>query len=105
MFPDHSYPRAFKAKKPVVFLTARVHPGETPASFFLEALIRILISNDPRAETLRKNFVFKIVPILNPDGVYEGHYRLDTFGKNLNRSYLDPSPETEPSIFAVKTYI
>ena len=27
---------------------------------------------------LRDRFVFKIVPMLNPDGVYRGYYRLDT---------------------------
>lgn len=29
---------------------------------------------------IRKYFVVKLVPMLNPDGVYNGHYRMDTFG-------------------------
>ena len=33
-------------------------------------------------------------------GVFHGHYRTDTRGMNLNRVYLDPSPELHPSIFA-----
>lgn len=40
---------------------------------------------------LRKHFVFKIIPILNPDGVYRGYYRLDTKGQNLNRYYTNPT--------------
>lgn len=50
-------------------------------------------------------YVFKIVPFLNPDGVHNGHYRSDTFGSNLNRLYLNPSPDTEPTIYAVRKLI
>ena len=40
-----------------------------------------------------------IIPILNPDGVFRGHYRQDTRGNNLNRSYSCPCPLNEPSIY------
>ena len=36
-------------------------------------------------------------------GVFHGHYRTDTRGMNLNRVYLDPSPELHPSIFAARS--
>lgn len=49
--------------------------------------------------------MFKIVPFLNPDGVFNGLYRSDTLGHNLNRVYLNPRLDTQPSIYAVRKII
>ena len=54
---------------------------------------------------MRKNYVFKIIPLLNPDGVYRGYYRLDTKGNNLNRFYKNPKLDEQPTIFATKKII
>lgn len=88
----------------VVFLSARVHPGETPSSYVMNGMISLLMAkSDPVAVMLRKNFVFKIIPMLNPDGVYRGNYRTDTKGVNLNRVYLNPSPTDHPPIYAARS--
>lgn len=109
MFPDcpntTKRPHQFRNKR-VFFLSSRVHPGETPAAFvFLGFLDFILKPDDPRARILRDLFIFKLVPILNPDGVQLGHYRTDQFGVNLNRMYLDPDFDRHPSIYAAKSLI
>lgn len=54
---------------------------------------------------IREKFVFKIIPILNPDGVYRGYYRHDTKNQNLNRYYSHPTPEAQPTIWATKQAI
>lgn len=54
---------------------------------------------------LRKNYVFKIIPTLNPDGVSRGYYRLDTLGQNLNRLYSEPDKKMQPTIWAAKKAI
>lgn len=40
-----------------------------PGQFAFLGFLRFLISDDPRAALLRQQFVFKMVPMLNPDGV------------------------------------
>lgn len=104
-FPNqNSEPRCFSfPNKEIMFISARVHPGEVPAQHTLKGIIDLLLDpKDPRARELRKRFVFKIIPMLNPDGVYRGHFRMDEFGKNLNRYYLEPSKVFQPAIFATK---
>lgn len=34
--------------------------------------------------------MFKIVPMLNPDGVIVGNYRTNLAARDLNRTYRDP---------------
>ena len=91
------------AGKRVVFISSRVHPGEVPSSFVFDGVIDTLTrEDDPRAKALLDLFVFKLVPMLNPDGVARGHYRADQLGVNLNRCYISPDPAREPTVFAAK---
>ena len=97
LFPYHEgdiEQRSHVINKPTIFLTSRVHPGETPASYVLNGILNFLLNEkSDQAKVLLKQFVFKIIPILNPDGVYRGYYRLDTKCQNLNRYYLSPTIE------------
>jgi len=83
-------------------ISARVHPGELPASHIMNGIINFLVGDDPRAVALRDEFVFKIIPIINPDGVYRGFFRSDQLGNNLNRFYINPSPTEQPTAYAIR---
>jgi murein tripeptide amidase MpaA len=73
------------AERPAVILSGRVHPGESNASWIMEGLLDFVTSDDAIAKELRERFVFKIVPMLNPDGVIVGNYRCSLSGFDLNR--------------------
>uniref|UniRef100_A0A182FDX2 Peptidase M14 domain-containing protein n=1 Tax=Anopheles albimanus TaxID=7167 RepID=A0A182FDX2_ANOAL len=107
LFPDEQAQRChtFRDKK-IVFISSRVHPGETPASFVLNGFLSMLLDRKSIvSQTLRRMYVFKVIPFLNPDGVYNGLYRSDTRGHNLNRVYLGPCHETQPAIYAARKLI
>lgn len=91
--------------RPSIIISARVHPGESNASYMMHGILEFLTSDHPHAVTLRDCFVFKIVPMLNPDGVIHGNYRCSLAGMDLNRRYLDCSPDLHPTIVALKNLI
>jgi len=68
-----------------IILTSRVHPGESNASLMMDGTLEYLVSEEEGAKYLRDNFVFKIIPMLNPDGVIVGNYRCSLSGLDLNR--------------------
>ncbi len=93
------------SKRLGVVLTARVHPGESNSSFIMHGIIDYLTSDTPEAEALRKKFVFKVVPMLNPDGVINGNYRTSLAGVDLNRRWDKPDADLHPTIDAVKKMV
>lgn len=62
-------------RKPCVVISARVHPGEAPASWMMRGILDFLTGDTMEAQRLRALFVFKFVPMLNPDGVVFGNNR------------------------------
>jgi len=62
----------------------------------MHGFISYLLSNEPLAIQLRRMYgfniiyyrmIFKIVPMLNPDGVVLGNYRDSLAGEDLNRKF------------------
>ena len=58
-----------------IVIMARVHPGETVGSWMMKGVIDFLTSNKEEAIILRNNYVIKLIPMMNPDGVITGNYR------------------------------
>lgn len=86
-------------------ITSRVHPGESNASYLAHGLIDFLLSSEQEAIELRNKFIFKIIPMLNPDGVIYGNYRSSLLGVDLNRRWKNPSKFLHPTIYYSKSLI
>ncbi|KAM9311507.1 cytosolic carboxypeptidase 3 [Gastrophryne carolinensis] len=99
-------PATEKAKKKrAVILTARVHPGETNSSWMMKGFLDFILSSHSDAALLRDSFVFKVVPMLNPDGVIVGNYRCSLTGRDLNRNYKSRLKDSFPSIWFTRNMI
>uniref|UniRef100_A0A8D1UWI7 Cytosolic carboxypeptidase 2 n=1 Tax=Sus scrofa TaxID=9823 RepID=A0A8D1UWI7_PIG len=97
-------PQEAAAKKAVI-LTARVHPGESNGSWIMKGFLDFILSNSPDAQLLRDIFIFKVVPMLNPDGVIVGNYRCSLAGRDLNRHYKTILKESFPCIWHTRNMI
>lgn len=98
LFPEAKLtPRPYELDRPVIFLTARVHGAETPASIVMDAILdQILAShsrqklNNDNAHQMRallKSHIIALIPMLNPDGVALGHHKSDAYGLDLNHQF------------------
>ncbi|XP_052797668.1 uncharacterized protein LOC128229851 isoform X5 [Mya arenaria] len=97
-------PEDMKHKKAVV-LTARVHPGESNSSWMMKGFLDYLTGNSADSKLLRDTFIFKIVPMLNPDGVIVGNYRCSLAGRDLNRNYKTVLKDAYPTVWHTKQMI
>lgn len=86
----------------VICILVRAHPGESPASFVCQGFLEFLLGAHPMAVILRQHFVFKVVPMMNPDGVFLGNNRCNLVGQDLNRCWNVSSEFSSPTVLAVK---
>ncbi|XP_023386065.1 cytosolic carboxypeptidase 3 [Pteropus vampyrus] len=92
-------------KQKAVILTARVHPGETNSSWIMKGFLDFILGDSSDAQLLRDTFIFKVVPMLNPDGVIVGNYRCSLSGQDLNRNYTSLLKESFPSVWYTRNMI
>ncbi len=85
-----------------LWVTARQHPGETMAEWWVEGFVdRLLDEEDPVSRRLLEQAVVYLVPNMCIDGSVRGHLRCNALGRNLNREWAKPSPEQSPEVYYV----
>ncbi|HEV3027205.1 MAG TPA: M14-type cytosolic carboxypeptidase, partial [Planctomycetota bacterium] len=82
-------------RPPVVWLMCRQHAWETGTSFAAEGAIRFLLSD--AGESLRRKAVFKILPMMDPDGCAHGGVRFNRNGYDVNRNWDTADPDRAES--------
>ena len=88
--------------KKTIWVTARQHPGETMAEWWMEGFLeRMLDPISAISKDLLSRAVFYIVPNMNPDGSARGHLRTNAVGVNLNREWHAPTIEKSPEVYLV----
>ncbi len=98
--------RVPEGTKPTVWLMARQHAWESGTSFVAEGFLLYLLSED--GEDLRQRAVWKILPMMDPDGVARGGVRFNRNGYDVNRNWdsCDPADPASrrlmPEIAAAK---
>ena len=82
-------------EKGVLVLFSRQHPPEISGYHTYWSFFDALISDTELAREFRQYFVIRAFPMLNPDGVANGHWRHNTAGIDLNRDWeFFNQPET-----------
>ena len=88
-----------------IILFARQHPGETVSNWILKGAYEYLMGFNNEANYLRDNFIFKIIPMINVDGVVCGNSRTSLAGCDLNRRWINPDELLHPEIYHLKELI
>eukprot|EP01006_Ploeotia_vitrea_P019507 TRINITY_DN51713_c0_g1_i1.p1 TRINITY_DN51713_c0_g1~~TRINITY_DN51713_c0_g1_i1.p1 ORF type:complete len:1035 (-),score=58.55 TRINITY_DN51713_c0_g1_i1:101-3205(-) len=90
----------------ICFFSARIHPAETSASWMMHGVLdKLLDETNAVSVQLRNQFIFKVLPMLNPDGVVNGNTRCNLSGRDLNRTWLEPDKVAQPTVYNWKRYI
>lgn len=103
-------PQVPDSQKKVVFITTLQHAGESNGGYVVSGLVNFLLSDDENAALARRKVIYKIIPMMNPDGIFHGMTRLNGNLEDLNQEWDDDFTDTsnlpvEPEVACVKKWI
>ncbi len=86
----------------LILLLGRQHPPEVTGASTMKSFVATLLADTELARSFRQRFKLLIFPLLNPDGVAQGHWRHNTQGVDLNRDW---GPFTQPETRIVRDWL
>lgn len=88
--------------KKALMIISRQHPPEVTGFLAMKSFMETLVGNSEQAKAFRKEFTIFNVPLMNPDGVDNGHWRHNMGGIDLNRDW---SAFNQPETKAVREFL
>jgi cytosolic carboxypeptidase protein 2/3 len=67
-----------------------------------EIIKEVVEQQSDYSKWITDNFVLRIFPMVNVDGVIYGNFRCDLAGYDLNRTWKNPLQSVHPQIFGIK---
>jgi hypothetical protein len=71
----------------------------------MEGFIDMVSGPSEEAAFLRDKCIFKIIPMMNPDGVVHGNYRSDLNGHDINRAWKTPNKRIFSTVYYAKQLV
>ena len=79
-----------------LIIIGRQHPPEVTGFFALKSFVETITVSSEIAGEFRNRFNVVVIPLVNPDGVDNGHWRHNIHGVDLNRDWVNfnqPEPK------------
>ena len=85
-----------------ILMIGRQHPPEVTGAIAMQSFINTVLGDSELAHQFRQRFKLAIVPLMNPDGVADGHWRHNVNGVDVNRDW---GPFTQPESTSVIRWV
>lgn len=86
----------------MIFVLSRQHPPEVTGYLAMKAFVEMITSGSELAKSFRSEYNTYVVPMANPDGVDNGHWRHSAGGIDLNRDWKNVN---QPEIQAIQEFL
>jgi hypothetical protein len=86
----------------MIFVLSRQHPPEVTGYLAMESFVEAIASDNPIAQSFRKEYTTYVVPLANPDGVDNGHWRHSVAGIDLNRDWANVN---QPEVACIQSFM
>ncbi len=80
-----------------LIIIGRQHPPEVTGFFALKSFVETIAGSSEVSGEFRKRFNVVVIPLVNPDGVDNGHWRHNIHGVDLNRDWVNFN-QPEPTV-------
>ncbi|MEL6274747.1 MAG: M14 family metallopeptidase [Bacteroidota bacterium] len=86
----------------MVFVLSRQHPPEVTGFLAMQAFVETIAGDSETAKSFREQYNTYVVPLANPDGVDNGHWRHNAGGIDLNRDWRNVN---QPEVAAIQQFM